>query len=321
MSVYGEYYGTIANFSTPFQLCCERLNHGKEIGLLHGNQFGAIWNGNFFLHSGLLASIELSKLQKECQYQKGIVEGNRDQFFGSTVAYTELIMNTLDVLTGDKPFTGHIDGEWPCLGANVIRFEFLQKYHHSVRAFWVGDFSQCVLCTNYLEDMYKNLPTSMMIKFYGAIAEYNCLSESGEENRMIDVAIATMKEKEASCAHNFRNKRLLLEAEKLSHAGERLKAEVAYLGAIEAARKARFTHEEGLACELAAAHYSRCGGETGPRGALIRQAIECYEKWGCKPRVEYITKMIAGDRLAAVPAGHQVHHSSEAEDRKRNQIS
>ncbi|EJK66661.1 hypothetical protein THAOC_12399, partial [Thalassiosira oceanica] len=292
MSVYGEYYGTIANFSTPFQLCCERLNHGKEIGLFHGNHMGAIWNGNFFLHSGLLAAIELSKLQKECKYQEGIVEGDKDQYFGTTAAYTDLVKNTLDILTGDKPFSGRIEGDWPCPGANVIRYEFLKKYHHSVRAFWTRDFSQCVWCTSFLEDMYKNLPTSIMIKFYGGLAGY-CLSESETENSMIDVAIATMKEKEAKCAHNFRNKRLLLKAEKLSRAGEVEEADIAYLSAIEAACKARFVHEQGLACELAAAHYSRNGGEDGLRRDLLQQALECYKNWGCKPRVEYIAKMIA----------------------------
>ena len=290
--VYLEYYGTIANFNTPFQLCCEMLNHGKDIGLLHGETFGAIWNGIYFLHKGLIAAIELSKLQKEGKYVEGLVEGDSDQYFGMTVAYADLIKSTIDILTGDKPFSGSIDGDWPSPGKTVMRYEFLKKYHHSSRAFWTRNFSQCVWCTNFLEDMHKSLPTSMMMKFYGALAGY-CLSDSETENSMIDAAIATMREKEDNCAHNFRNKRLLLEAEKLSHAGEIEEAEVAYHSAIEAARKARFVHEQGLACELAAAHYSRNGSEDGRRRNLLQQALECYKNWGCKPRVEYITKMIA----------------------------
>ena len=291
--VYGEYYGTIANFNTPFQLCCEMLNHGKDIGLLHGDTLGALYNGSYFLHKGLLAAIELSKLQKECKYQESIVKGDRDQYFGMTAAYIDIIKNTVDILTGDKPFSGPIDGDWPTPGTTVMRYELLKKYHHSVRAFWTRNFSQCVWCTNFLV-MHKSLPlpTSMMMKFYGALAGY-CLSNSEKENSMIDVAIATMREKEANCAHNFRNKRLLLEAEKLSHAGEIEEAEVAYHSAIEAARKARFVHEQGLACELAAAHYSRNGNEDGRRRNLLQQALECYKNWGCKPRVEYIAKIIA----------------------------
>ena len=293
MFVYGEYYGTIANFNTPFQLCCEMLNHGKDIGLLHGDTLGALYNGSHFLHKGLLAAIELSKLQKECKYQEGLVEGDSDQYFGMTAAFTDLVKNTIDIFTGDKPFSGSIDGEdWPCPGTTVMRYEFLKLYHHSSRAFWTRNFSQCVWCTNYLEDMYKNLTTSMMMKFFGALAGY-CLSDSETENSMIDIAIATMRENEANCAHNFCNKRLLLEAEKLSHAGKIEDAEVAYHSAIEAARKARFVHEQGLACELAAAHYSRNGSEDGRRTGLLRQALECYKNWGCKPRVEYIAKMIA----------------------------
>jgi len=289
--VYGVYYGTIANFNTPFQLCCEMLNHGKDIGLLHGDHLGAIWNGNYFLHKGLLAAIELSKLQKECKYQESIVEGDRDQYFGMTVAYTNLIKDTLDILTGDKPFSGPIDGDWPCPGTNVIRYEFIKKYHHSARAFWTRNFSQCVWCTGFLEDMYKNLPNTMMIQFYGALAGY-CLSDSETENSLIDVAIATMREKEVNCPHNFRNKRFLLEAEKLSHEGEIEEAEVAYLSAIEASRKARFAHEQGLACELAAAHYLRNNIEDGRRRGLLQQALECYKNWGCKPRVQHIMKLI-----------------------------
>mmetsp|Transcript_14638 Transcript_14638/g.32181 ORF Transcript_14638/g.32181 Transcript_14638/m.32181 type:complete len:1260 (-) Transcript_14638:9-3788(-) len=289
--VYGVYYGTIANFNTPFQLCCERLNHGKEIGLLHGDNLGAIWNGNYFLHKGLLAAIELSKLQKECKYQESIVEGDRDQYFGMTVAYTDLIKNTLDILTGDEPFSGPIDGDWPCPGTNVIRYEFIKKYHHSVRAFWTRNFIQCFDQTRFLEDMYKNLPNTMMIQFYGALAGY-CLSENETENRLIDVAIAVMREKETNCAHNFHNKRLLLEAEKLSHEGKIEEAEAAYLSAIEASRKARFVHEEGLVCELAAAHYLRNYTEDVRHRGLLQQALECYKTWGCKPRVEHVVKMI-----------------------------
>ena len=293
MFVYGEYYVTIAISSTPFQLCCEMLNHGKDIGLMHGETFGAICNGNYFLSTGLLAAIELSKLQKVCRYQESIVEGESDQYFGMMTAFTDLIKNTVDILTGDKPFSGSIDGEhWPIPGTTVMRYEFLKKFHNSARSFWTRNFSQCVSCTDYLEDIYKNLPKSMMIKFYGALAGY-CLSDSKTENSMIDAAIATMREKEANCAHNFCNKRLLLEAEKLSHAGEIEEAEVAYHSAIEAARKARFVHEQGLACELAAAHYSRNGSEDDRRRVLLQQALECYKNWGCKPRVEYIAKMIA----------------------------
>ena len=267
------------------------LNHGKDIGLLHGDHLGAIWNGNYFLHKGLLAAIDLSKLQSECKYQTGIVEGDRDQYFGMTVAYTDLIKNTLDILTGEKTFSDLIDGDWPCPGTNVIRYEFIKKYHHSARAFWTRNFSHCMHQTRYLEDMYKNLPNTMMIQFYGALACY-CLSESETENCLIDVAIAAMREKEARCAHNFLNKRLLLEAEKLSHEGKRDEAEAAYVSAIEASRKARFVHEEGLACELAAAHYLRNGTEDGRRRGLLQQALQCYKTWGCKPRVNHIVKMI-----------------------------
>ena len=291
--VYVVYYGTIANFNIPLQLSCEMLNQAKDIGLLHGEHLGAIWNGNYFLHKGLLAAIELSKLQKECKYQESIVEGDRDQFFGMTAAHTDLIKNTIDILTGHEPFSGPIDGDWPSPGTTVMRYEYLKKYHHSLRAFWTRNFSQCVWCTNYLEDMHKNLPASpIMIKFLGGLAGC-CLSDRKRDDCLLDGAIATMREKEAICAHNFRNKRLLLEAEKFSFAGEIEDAEVAYLSAIEAARKARFVHEQGLACELAAAHYSRNSSEDNRRRSLLQQALECYRNWGCKPRVEYIEKMIA----------------------------
>ena len=131
----------------------------------------------------------------------------------------------------------------------------------------------------------------MMIQFYGALAGY-CLSENETENRLIDVAIAVMREKETNCAHNFHNKRLLLEAEKLSHEGKIEEAEAAYLSAIEASRKARFVHEEGLVCELAAAHYLRNYTEDVRHRGLLQQALECYKTWGCKPRVEHVVKMI-----------------------------
>ncbi|EJK68490.1 hypothetical protein THAOC_10320 [Thalassiosira oceanica] len=232
--VYFGYYGEIASFHIPLQLC----------------------------------SIELSKLQEECKYQVGIVEGDRDQYFGMLAAHMNLLKNTIDILTGDEPFSGPVDGDGPSPGTTVMRYEFLKKYHHSLRAFWTRNFGQL------------------------GLAGY-CSPDGKPDDSLVDAAIATLREKEATCAHNFRNKRLLLEAEKFSHAGEMEEADVAYLSAIEAAREARFVHEQGLACELAAAHYSRNGSEDDRCRSLLRQALECYETWGCKPRVEYIAKMIA----------------------------
>ncbi len=78
---------------------------------------------------------------------------------------------------------------------------------------------------------------------------------------------------------NWQNKLLLLEAEAYACEGEMELAKSKFQASIDSARKHRFVHEEGLACELLGMLYE----ESGNKEEAIQQfknARACYQKWG-----------------------------------------
>ena len=72
-------------------------------------------------------------------------------------------------------------------------------------------------------------------------------------------------------------------------------AKVSYDASIAAARSSKFIHEQGLACELAAFHCLKYE-DINEAVSLLRQALECYTKWGCQVRMDQINKQL--ERLA-----------------------
>lgn len=90
---------------------------------------------------------------------------------------------------------------------------------------------------------------------------------------------------------NFRNKVYLLEAEISSTDRRNEEAMASYAAAITSARCSGFTHEVGLACELAAYHCKKVGDNRRARG-LFCQALDCYTKWGSQMKVDSVTRQL-----------------------------
>ncbi len=82
----------------------------------------------------------------------------------------------------------------------------------------------------------------------------------------------------------FTDKLLLVEAEMARLEGRPQDAEILYEQSANAARQNGFRHGEALACELASRFY-RDRGMTRVAHALLREAIEAYERWGAKGKL------------------------------------
>ena len=90
---------------------------------------------------------------------------------------------------------------------------------------------------------------------------------------------------------NFQNKASLLLAEKLSFSQKNCDAEVQYVNAVEEAKSSSFVHEEGLASELAGAHYERLGNIVKAL-PLFQQAENCYVDWGSMVKTRQMQEKI-----------------------------
>ena len=89
--------------------------------------------------------------------------------------------------------------------------------------------------------------------------------------------------------HNFKNKVELLEAELHSFEKKNEEAAASYAAAIASAQSSRFTHEQGLACELAGLHHKKIGQKEVALD-YFRQARECYNLWGSELKVDAVTQ-------------------------------
>ncbi len=106
-------------------------------------------------------------------------------------------------------------------------------------------------------------------------------------------SLAIMKKVAENSEWNFQNKVYLLEAELSSVSehidnGETLEK---YKKAIEVAKRSKFIHEEGLACELTGFHSNRVGDNANAL-YFFRRAKECYNEWGSRMKVKFIDNEI-----------------------------
>jgi len=111
----------------------------------------------------------------------------------------------------------------------------------------------------------------------------------------VEEIIESMKVAVKHADSNIRNKLELLQAE-LHGLGARHnnnKAVALYNAAIASAKKSKFIHEQGLACERAGLYYKKMGFA---RDALVhfQQAHACYKEWGSSVKVGAIQRELDG---------------------------
>ena len=88
-----------------------------------------------------------------------------------------------------------------------------------------------------------------------------------------------------SCPENFSHQFLLVEAELARLEGRDLDSMKLYEQSIESAREQGFTQNEGIANELASRFY-RFSGFATSADAYLRQARNCYQRWGADRKVK-----------------------------------
>ena len=136
------------------------------------------------------------------------------------------------------------------------------------------------------------------MKFYLSIACCSLVRSSKskpkrkEYNKSISAAKMMLTQLAPECAHNYENKRKLLQAEIHSCDNHDVAARQAYKEAIKSAKSSNFIHEEGLACELAGKHCQRANDERQAK-EYFSQALKCYQQWGCKVKVDSLTNELS----------------------------
>eukprot|EP00577_Skeletonema_sp_RCC1716_P008541 CAMPEP_0113418196 /NCGR_PEP_ID=MMETSP0013_2-20120614/26075_1 /TAXON_ID=2843 ORGANISM="Skeletonema costatum, Strain 1716" /NCGR_SAMPLE_ID=MMETSP0013_2 /ASSEMBLY_ACC=CAM_ASM_000158 /LENGTH=743 /DNA_ID=CAMNT_0000305411 /DNA_START=1 /DNA_END=2232 /DNA_ORIENTATION=- /assembly_acc=CAM_ASM_000158 len=293
--LYFNFYGRIAWRFEPFQAGIEPLRQGFEVGLSSGNKDMGLHCLIHTVKNALFSGASLKSTLKEIDYNlhllktyKSEVTNNFMLNFRETVSL--LIDNGEATSIPEKAVFGDLNDP-----GNKPREAF---FHHAViRAYWSGYTERC----RYYSEKCMNLfgqgaqPIACVAKFFFGLNAIDLLRKNrhvSKNKEGLRKAIAAMKDAAANSEWNFMNKLRLLEAEQKSITQNHWLAIDLYDASIQSAKKSGFIHEQGLACEKAGLYFKNKDSNNEKALEYFQQALECYEEWGSKMKVDFIKKEI-----------------------------
>jgi len=174
--------------------------------------------------------------------------------------------------------------------------------------FLAGDHASAMAAASKAAPTLWALPTDFELAeyhFYGALAlAATCDTAPSDQRRQHLQALSFHHEKIAAwaenCPENFANRAALLGAEIARLNGRELEAEQLYEEAIRSARSNGFVHNEAIANELAARFYMARGLKK-ISDTYLRDARDCYARWGADGKVRQLDRSHANLRSPARP--------------------
>ncbi len=193
------------------------------------------------------------------------------------------------------------------------RFDELQverrlsnKEGHAIAACWywvrklqaryfAGDYGAAVAASSNAQRLLWTSPSFLETAdahFYGALSHGAAcdMAFPTRHQQHFEALIAhhrQLAEWAEHCPENFANRASLVAAEIARIEGRDMDAGRLYEAAIKCARESDFVHNEALANELAARFYAARGLETASH-AYLRNARNCYHRWGADGKVKQL---------------------------------
>src|SRR5208282_6067142 len=175
--------------------------------------------------------------------------------------------------------------------------------------YYAGDYASALEAASKAEPLLQTGPGHFEwaeYLFYGALAraaQYDSIS-SEEKVRYREALAGHHKQIVVwaeNCPENFGNRAALVAAEIAKIEGHELDAESLYEKAIQSARDHGFVQNEAIAYEAAARFYSERGFETIAH-AYLRNARDCYLRWGALGKVRQLDQRDLGLREEVAPS-------------------
>jgi PAS domain S-box-containing protein len=174
--------------------------------------------------------------------------------------------------------------------------------------FFAGDFASAIEASLKGRPLLWSSPTieRAEYEFYSALARAALWdSAASDQRREHFEALATHYKRLAIwaeyCPENFQDRATLVGAEIARIEGRSLDAIELYEQAIRSARGNGFVHNEALAHEVAAQFYAARGFET-IADAYLRNARNCYDRWGAQGKVKQLDERYPRLREGRPPA-------------------
>ncbi|KAL3793699.1 hypothetical protein ACHAWO_000509 [Cyclotella atomus] len=285
--VHMLYYGYVGVLFEPIQSVIQMHYRAGEIGCQIGNLSLTALHKMFHYAREFWAGTNLLKMKTDLERDLKAEEYNQSfPFLGRKLnlhyqAVMILIWDNHSPDLNDRSDGSLWDNEASCLITQMSCLVFL------------GHFERVHYMGKRWEQKYEAHQSEQLVYFRRMYAYFYyvlaalAISRRKKKTKCseIDRMISTVRNAANYSSWNFRNKALLLIAEKYSLTLENSHAEPTYADAISAARASKFPHEEGLACELAAMHYERLN-KVQQAATLYHQAEDCYRSWGSQMKVQ-----------------------------------
>ena len=296
------HFGNIVNpWTRPFQSGGVWVRRAFDVANENGDLTFALYSCNHLVTNLLATGEPLGNIQREAE--NGLAFAHKARF--GLVA---------DILTGQLQLIGTLRGVAPGLassgaaGFDEQPFErhLEQDPHLAIAACWywirklqarffAGDHASALAAAAKAQCLLWTSPSHIETAeyhYYGALAHAAQYGQASPEARIqhraaLAVHHRQLEEWAQNCPENFTNRAALVAAEIARIEDRELDAMRLYEHAIQSARENGFIHNEGLAFELAAAFYRTHGFAPFAR-AYLRQARDCYARWGADGKLRQL---------------------------------
>ncbi|KAL7465012.1 hypothetical protein ACHAXS_006522 [Conticribra weissflogii] len=287
--VYISVYAYVAILVEPIQACVDMMQKGYEQAMSNGDTYMAASNLAQKIPKSLFCGTRLQALNDEIRSQLTRNNGSLH------TPYWLIYQDTVSLLIDEDAMSPTIEADL-LDRQTAVPLDCLDclSFLRLISSYWLGQYERAVY---YAERKLGNERSKFRII---ASEFYHGLALIGMFRRKRKIALMKRIKKSIFELHgaaehsqwNFQNKEYLLMAEMTSISNQNKAAIIDwYDKAIDRAKRSKFIHEEGLACELAGCHYSSVG-----KGLIalryFSQAKECYRLWGSRMKVKHMEKQI-----------------------------
>ena len=293
-------YSCFAAFTMPWfkhlPLCRPLMIRAFEIGRSNGDMAFASYNSRNLMTHLLMSGTALAVVQREAEQAMAFAQRLQlglpaERFIEQLALARKLRSVSVDASqTDDEWALGDVE-PYPQL-AMMVCYHWVFKLEERLLA---GDVAAALDAAAHVEGIRWAMRSSIEeaeYDFYAALARAVACDRAPAEEREPHLrALATHYERitlwTENCPENFGNRKALIGAEIARLEQRHLDAQHLYEDAVRLAREYGFIQNQAFACERAGAFYADRGLDTSAN-AYLRQARECYERWGALGKVRML---------------------------------
>ncbi len=293
-------FSCFAAFTMPWfkhvPLCQPLMTQAFEIGRSKGDMAFASYNSRNLMTHLLVAGTPLPQVQREAEqamaFARKLQLGLPAERFIEQLA----LVRRLRGLDGQPDAR---DDEWAKADVEAHpQVAMMVGYHWVFRLeerYVAGDIPAALDAAARIERIRWAMRSSIEeaeYDFYAALTRAAACDDGDPEQRAAHLdAIAEHHARIArsaeNCPENFANRQALIAAEIARLEGRAIEAQQLYEQAVRLARDSGFVQNQAFASELAGRFYAASGLETSA-DAYVRQARDCYERWGALGKVRQL---------------------------------